>query len=93
MSPLLFVRRSSDYSRSFNAAFSLAPGENSWLRRIIRCLDKRGQKVVLWTDDANGVQNETMYKPIPFFKSSRGLWDLHAYIHPITCDFGSTTTR
>src|SRR6185437_15999932 len=35
-------------------------------------LDKRGQKIVLWTDDANGVQNPTMYKPIPFFMSSNG---------------------
>ena len=30
-------------------------------------LDKRGQKIVLWTDDANGIENQCMYKPIPFF--------------------------
>lgn len=34
--------------------------------------DKRGPKVVLWANDANGVQTERMYKPIPFFLSSRG---------------------
>jgi len=47
--------------------FSLSPEE-----KIFGCgesftqLDKRGQKVVLWADDANGVQNESMYKPIHF---------------------------
>ena len=67
------VRRAADYSRSFNAAFTLSPGE-----KIFGCgesftgLDKRGQKMVLWTDDANGIENQGMYKPIPFFMSSRG---------------------
>ena len=71
--PFSFVRRAADYSRSINAAFTLSPGE-----KIFGCgesftrLDKRGQKVVLWTDDANGIQNPGMYKPIPFFMSSRG---------------------
>ncbi|HSV27388.1 MAG TPA: TIM-barrel domain-containing protein, partial [Sedimentisphaerales bacterium] len=87
--PFSFVRRASDYSRSFNAAFALAPGE-----KIFGCgesftrLDKRGQKVVLWTDDASGVQNEGMYKPIPFFMSSRGCGMFMHTSSPITCDFG-----
>jgi alpha-D-xyloside xylohydrolase len=87
--PFAYVRRSSDYSRSVNAAFSLSPGE-----KIFGCgesfkeLDKRGQKVVLWTDDANGVQNETMYKPIPFFMSSRGYGMFMHTSSPISCDFG-----
>ena len=87
--PLCFVRRSSDYSTSMAAVFSLSPEE-----KIFGCgesfteFNKRGQKVVLWTDDSNGVQNETMYKPIPFFMSSRGYG---VFIHtstPVTCDFG-----
>jgi alpha-D-xyloside xylohydrolase len=87
--PFAFVRRAADYSRSFNAAFTLSPGE-----KIFGCgesftgLNKRGQKIVLWTDDANGIQNQGMYKPIPFFMSSRGYG---MFIHtstPITCDFG-----
>jgi alpha-D-xyloside xylohydrolase len=71
--PFSFVRRAADYSRSMDAVFTLSPGE-----KIFGCgesftgLDKRGQKVVLWTDDANGIQNQGMYKPIPFFMSSRG---------------------
>jgi len=87
--PFSYVRRASDYSRSMSAAFSLSPGE-----KIFGCgesftgLDKRGQKVVLWADDANGVQNETMYKPIPFFMSSRGYGMFMHTSSPITCDFG-----
>jgi alpha-D-xyloside xylohydrolase len=89
--PFSYVRRGADYSRSFNAVFTLSPGE-----QIFGCgetftgLDKRGQKVVLWTDDANGVQNETMYKPIPFFLSSRGYGMFIHTTTPITCDFGKT---
>lgn len=87
--PFCFIRRAKDYSRSFNAAFRLSPGE-----KIFGCgesftrLDKRGQKVVLWTDDANGVQNETMYKPIPFFLSSRGYGMFVHSSSPMTWDFG-----
>ena len=87
--PYSFVRRASDYSTSMAAVFSLSPDE-----KIFGCgesftsFDKRGQKVVLWTDDANGVQNETMYKPIPFFMSSRGYGIFMHTSSPITCDFG-----
>lgn len=87
--PFSFVRRASDYSTSMAAVFSLSPDE-----RIYGCgesfteFNKRGQKVVLWADDANGTQNETMYKPIPFFMSSRGYGLFMHTSSPITCDFG-----
>ncbi len=87
--PFSYVRRASDYSRSFNAAFTLSPHE-----MIFGCgesytqLNKRGQKVVLCTDDGNGTQNETMYKPIPFFMSSKGYGMFMHTSSPITCDFG-----
>jgi alpha-D-xyloside xylohydrolase len=87
--PFCFVRRTADYSRSFNAAFTLAPGE-----KIFGCgesftgLDKRGQKLTLWTDDANGIENQGEYKPIPFFMSSRGYGMFLHTTTPITCDFG-----
>lgn len=87
--PWSFVRRASDYSTSVSAAFSLSPGE-----KIFGCgesfteFNKRGQKVVLWADDANGVQNETRYKPVPFFMSSRGYGLFMHTSSPITCDFG-----
>src|ERR1039457_4877560 len=89
--PFSFVRRSADYSRSLNAAFTLAPGE-----KIFGCgesfttLDKRGQKVVLWTDDANGIETQGIYKPIPFFMSNRGYGMFMHTTTPITCDFGNT---
>jgi alpha-D-xyloside xylohydrolase len=89
--PFSFVRRAGDYSRSINAAFTLSPGE-----KIFGCgesftsFDKRGQKVVLWTDDANGIQNPGMYKPIPFFMSNRGYGMFMHTASPITCDFGNS---
>ncbi|MGD0038359.1 MAG: TIM-barrel domain-containing protein [Bacteroidota bacterium] len=87
--PFSFVRRASDYSTSMAAVFSLSPDE-----KIFGCgesfteFNKRGQKVVPWTDDANGTQNESMYKPIPFFMSSRGYGVFMHTSSPITCDFG-----
>jgi alpha-D-xyloside xylohydrolase len=87
--PFSFVRRASDYSTSMAAVFSLSPDE-----KIFGCgesftgFDKRGQKVVMWADDANGVQNEAMYKPVPFFLSSRGYGLFMHTSSPITCDFG-----
>ncbi len=87
--PFSFVRRASDYSTSMAAVFSLSPDE-----KIFGCgesfteFNKRGQKVVLWADDANGVQNEAMYKPIPFFMSSRGYGIFMHTSSPVTCDFG-----
>ncbi|MCC6279873.1 MAG: alpha-xylosidase, partial [Saprospiraceae bacterium] len=89
--PFSFVRRSTDYSRSVAAVFSLSPDE-----KIFGCgesftkLNKYGQKVVLWTDDANGVENTEIYKPIPFFMSSRGYGMFMHTSTPITCDFGAT---
>jgi len=87
--PFCYVRRSSDYSRSFSAAFRLSPGEKIFgCGESFKGLDKRGQKLVLWTDDANGVQNESQYKPIPFFMSSRGYGMFMHTSTPVTCDFG-----
>ena len=89
--PFSFVRRAADYSRSMDAVFTLSPGE-----KIFGCgesftgLDKRGQKVVLWTDDANGTQNPGMYKPIPFFMSNRGYGMFLNTTSPVTCDFGNS---
>jgi alpha-D-xyloside xylohydrolase len=83
------VRRASDYSRSFSATFTLSSDEKIFgCGESFQSFDKRGQKVVLWTDDANGVQNESMYKPIPFYMSSRGYGVFMHTSTPITCDFG-----
>jgi alpha-D-xyloside xylohydrolase len=89
--PFSFIRRTSDYSRSVAAVFSLAPGE-----KIFGCgesftrLDKRGQKIVLWANDANGVETGRMYKPIPFFMSDRGYGMFVHTSAPATFDFGAS---
>ena len=89
--PFSFIRRPSDYSRSIAAVFSLSPGE-----KLFGCgesftrLDKRGQKVVLWANDANGVESGRMYKPIPFFMSSRGYGMFVNTSAPATFDFGAS---
>ncbi len=89
VTPFSYVRRSSDYSRSMDAVFSLSPGEKIFgCGESYQSFNKRGQKVVLWTDDANGVQNETMYKPVPFYMSNRGYGIFMHHSSPITCDFG-----
>ena len=51
-------------------------------------LDKRGQKIVLYVRDAMGVQSQRMYKPIPFFLSSRGYGMFVHTSAPTTFDFG-----
>jgi alpha-D-xyloside xylohydrolase len=87
--PFSFVRRAADYSRSYNAAFTLSPGEKIFGGgESFTSFDKRGQKLTLWTDDANGVENQGEYKPIPFFMSNRGYGIFIHTTTPITLDFG-----
>jgi alpha-D-xyloside xylohydrolase len=89
--PFSFVRRAADYSRSMDAVFMLSPGEKIFGGgESFTGLNKRGQKIVLWTDDANGIQNQGLYKPIPFFMSSRGYGMFLHTSSPITCDFGNS---
>jgi alpha-D-xyloside xylohydrolase len=65
--PLSFVRNTATFYRHIATSFRLSPGEKlfgggeSFTR-----LDKRGQKLVLWTYDAYSAQTPDMYKPIPF---------------------------
>jgi alpha-D-xyloside xylohydrolase len=87
--PFSFVRRARDLGRSFAGNFRLAPDE-----KLFGCgesftrLDKRGQKVVLYIRDAMGAQSQRMYKPVPFFLSSRGYGMFVHTSAPTTFDFG-----
>ena len=89
--PFLFIKRSTDYSRSIAASFSLLPDE-----KIFGCgesftgLNKRGQKVVLWACDTQSTASKQMYKPVPFFLSSRGYGIFVHTTSPVTMDFGYT---
>ena len=89
--PFSFIRRQSDYSRSVAAVFSLSPGE-----KLFGCgesfsrLDKRGQKIVLWAHDGQGPESSELYKPVPFFLSSRGYGMFAHTSAPATFDFGAS---
>ncbi len=89
--PFLFIKRSSDYSRSMAASFSLLPDE-----KIFGCgesftgLNKRGQKIVCWACDTQSTAAKQMYKPVPFFMSSRGYGMFVHTTSPVTMDFGYT---
>ncbi len=87
--PFGWVRRISDYARHFSAAFNLHPGEKIYgYGEFYTELNRRGQKLHLFTDDARGSQNEKSHKPVPFFLSNRGYG---MFVHtpaPMTCDVG-----
>ena len=51
--------------------------------------NKRGQKVHAYTQDGMGAQSGRMYKPVPFFLSSRGYGVFTHTSTPVTFDFGS----
>ncbi|UCE05360.1 MAG: alpha-xylosidase, partial [bacterium] len=87
--PFSFVRRSRDLGRSIAASFKLAYDE-----KIFGCgesftrLNKRGQKILVYTRDGMGAQTGKMYKPIPFFLSSAGYGMFVHTSTPVTFDFG-----
>jgi len=89
--PFSFIKNSDDYSRNVAASFSLSPDE-----KIFGCgesftrLNKRGQKLVLFTTDTQSTASTQMYKPIPFFMSSRGYGMFVHTSAPLTFDFGQT---
>ncbi|HEY3595598.1 MAG TPA: TIM-barrel domain-containing protein, partial [Polyangiaceae bacterium] len=89
--PFAFVRRAGDLRRHLAATFTLKPDE-----KIVGCgesftrLDKRGQKVFLWTFDAWECQGAEMYKPVPFFMSSEGYGMFVHTSAPVTLDVGQT---
>jgi alpha-D-xyloside xylohydrolase len=89
--PFSFVRTASSLRRHIAASFSLSPDE-----KLFGCgesftrLDKRGQKLVLWTYDAYSAQTPDMYKPVPFLMSSRGYGMFVHTSAPLTFDLGAS---
>ncbi len=89
--PFNFIRRGNDNSRSINPVFSLSPGE-----KIVGCgesftsINKVGQKLNLFVTDPQGPETADMYKPIPFYISSKGYGMFMHTSAPVTCDFGAS---
>jgi alpha-D-xyloside xylohydrolase len=87
--PFCFLRTSPEHARRFAATFANFPDEKYYgCGESFTRLNKRGQRVVLYTYDPHGAQTDGMYKPVPFFLSSRGYG---AFLHttsPCTFDFG-----
>ncbi len=91
--PFNFIKRGLDNSRAINPVFSLSPGEKIFgCGESVTKLDKRGQKVNLFVTDPQGPETDQMYKPVPFFMSSRGYGMFMHTSAPVTCDFGNTYT-
>lgn len=87
--PISYIRKSTDMSKNF--AFAL---KNRYDEKFYGCgesftrLNKRGQRVNLWTYDALGAQSKDMYKPIPFFMSNKGYGVFVNGSSAMTLDFG-----
>jgi alpha-D-xyloside xylohydrolase len=87
--PFSFVRRARDMGRSTAAVFELRHDEKIFgTGESFTRLDKRGQKMVIYLRDAQGVQNYRQYKAIPFFLSSNGYGMFVHTSTPVTFDFG-----
>lgn len=87
--PFSYVRSISDMSHRMAASFSLSPGEKIYgTGESFTALNKRGQRMRLFTRDPLSVQSPDMYKPIPFLMSNKGYG---MFIHssaPMTFDIG-----
>jgi alpha-D-xyloside xylohydrolase len=87
--PFSFLRRTRDMARSTAAVFELQHDEKIFgTGESFTRLDKRGQKMVMYLRDAQGVQNYRQYKAIPFFLSSNGYGMFVHTSTPVTFDFG-----
>ena len=89
--PFSFVRNTATLHRHIAASFRLSPEEKLYgCGESFTRLNKRGQKLPLWTYDAYSAQTPNMYKPIPFFMSSRGYGMFVHTSTPVTLDLGGT---
>ncbi|GAA0291182.1 alpha-D-xyloside xylohydrolase [Gracilibacillus halotolerans] len=87
--PFSFVDKPSNKSHAVAASFTLSPNEKIFgTGESFTRLNKRGQKVVLYTRDAMGTLSQDMYKPVPFYLSSNGYGVFTHTTAPITYDFG-----
>ncbi|HKW10890.1 MAG TPA: TIM-barrel domain-containing protein, partial [Gemmatimonadaceae bacterium] len=87
--PFSFVRRARDVSHVSAATFELQHDEKIFgTGESFTRLDKRGQKLVMYLRDGQGVQNYRQYKAVPFFLSNKGYGVFAHTSTPVTFDFG-----
>jgi alpha-D-xyloside xylohydrolase len=87
--PFSFIRRARDVGRSTAATFELQYDEKIFgTGESFTRLNKRGQKLVMYLRDGQGVQNYRQYKAVPFFLSSNGYGMFVHTSAPVTFDFG-----
>lgn len=87
--PVSFVRSCDDMHKYPAVSLQIHPGEHFYgCGESFTKLDKLGQKVILYTKDPNSVETDEMYKPVPFFISSRGYGVFYHTSCPLTLDFG-----
>jgi len=91
--PLGYVARNGIITE-ISESFKLRPGEHLFgLGEKFTALDKAGQRIISWTQDALGSTSERSHKNIPFLWSSRGYG---LYIDSgarITWDLGATSCQ
>jgi alpha-D-xyloside xylohydrolase len=87
--PFSFIRRARDMGRSAAATFELQHDEKIFgAGESFTRLNKRGQKMVMYLRDGQGVQNYRQYKAVPVFLSSNGYGIFVHTSTPVTFDFG-----
>ncbi len=89
--PFSFLRRSSDMHRHVAATFSLAPGERLFgAASPLRAWTSVGRRWSSGPATPTERRPPYMYKPVPFFMSSRGYGMFVHTSAPLTFDFGSS---
>lgn len=87
--PFSHVRNCDDMRKYSAVSLQIHNGEHFYgCGESFTQLDKHGQKITLWTKDANSSEGRDLYKPVPFFISSRGYGVFYHTSAPLTLDFG-----
>lgn len=88
--PLSFVQSYETRSKHSAISFDIQPDEHFYGGgESFTRLDKSGQRLTLFTKDPHGSETREMYKPIPFYMSSRGYGVFAHTSTPCVFDFGS----
>jgi alpha-D-xyloside xylohydrolase len=91
--PLGYVQKEGRITQ-VTESFNLRPGECLFgLGEKFTRLDKAGQRIVGWTQDALGSTSERSYKNIPFLWSSRGYGLMLDTAARITWDLGASSCQ